>query len=113
MSQAEKRRWNDAADKMLTHVQAVFDLASGFDTAVRDSVSDGLAYLVYAAFDCRAIALELKDFESINSFIDGSTAEWFRQRGYAEWYCCGAGAMFHTSRPRTLAERSACVTKGR
>ncbi len=103
LSTAEKKRWDGAADKMLEHCSEVYHLAGGFDTAVRDSVASGLAYLVHAAFDCRSIAQDFKDYESQNAFIDNSTAEWFRQRGYVEWFSAGAASLFNTTPPRRLA----------
>lgn len=102
---AEKKRWDNAADLLLQQCAEIFEQSSHFDTAVRDTVAEGLAYLVHSAFDCREIALDMRDYESINSFIDNSTAEWFRERGFAEWFCCAAASLFRTSRPRTLAER--------
>lgn len=110
---AEKARWNKAADAMLKHCEEVWDLASGFDTAVGDTVAEGLAHLLNAAYDCRAIALDFRDFESRNSFIDGSIAEWFRVRGFAEWFCLAAASGFRTSRPRILAPRIVTVIKRR
>ena len=104
LTEAKKKRWNEAADKMLTYCREVFELSNGFDTAVRDSVSSGLAYLVHAAFDCRAIALDFKDFESSNVFIDNSTAEWFRERGYVEWFAAGAASLFNTTPRRILRD---------
>jgi hypothetical protein len=109
LSTAEKERWNNAAESMLQHCCEVYELSSGFDTAVRDSVASGLAYLVHAAFDCRAIALDLQDFESVNAFIDNSTAEWFRERGYVEWFAAGAASLFNTTPPRRLADRVVVV----
>lgn len=104
LSAGEKKRWNNAADKMLTYCREVYELSSGFDTAVRDSVASGLAYLIHAAFDCRSIALDFQDYESMNAFIDNSTAEWFRERGYVEWFCAGSAALFNTTPPRLLAD---------
>ena len=69
LSTAEKKRWNDAADTMLAHARDVYELSADFDTAVRDSIASGLAYLVHAAFDCRCIALDFKD-ESYNTFYN-------------------------------------------
>ena len=109
MSAAEKKRWNDAAQKLLTHCREVYELSAGFDTAVRDSVASGLAYLVHAAFDCRAIAHEFEDLESWSAFIDNSTAEWFRERGYVEWFAAGAASLFNTTPPRQLADRNPFV----
>lgn len=105
LSRSQKSKWNASADALLQHASEIWKGADLFDTAVRDTIAEGLAYIVHSAFDCRAIALELRDFESINSFIDNSTAEWFRERGFAEWFCCAAGALFNCSRPRILAER--------
>lgn len=78
ISVGEKKRWNYAAELLLADCEHVLHVAQGFDTAVRDSIASGLAYLVHAAFDCRCIALGFKNFESMNAFIDNSTAEWFR-----------------------------------
>ena len=109
MSTSEKKRLNAAAEKMLSHARDVYELSRGFDTAVRDSVASGLAYLVHAAFDCRSIALDFKDFESDNAFTDNSTAEWFRERGYVEWFSAGAASLFNTTPPRRLADRNPFV----
>ena len=108
---AEKARWNRAADAMLKHCEDAWSLATGFDTAVVDTVAEGLAHLLNAAYDCRAIALDFRDFESRNSFIDGSIAEWFRVRGFAEWFCLAAASGFRTSRPRILAPRIVTVKR--
>ena len=111
---AEKARWNKAADAMLKHCEDAWSLAhGGFDTAVADTVAEGLAHLLNAAYDCRAIALDFQDFESRNSFIDGSIAEWFRVRGFAEWFCLAAASGFRTSRPRVLAPRIVTVINKR
>jgi hypothetical protein len=113
MSTAEKARWNKAADAMLKQIDEAWAIADGFDTAVRDTVAEGLAHLLNAAYDCRAIALDFKDFESRNSFIDGSIAEWFRVRGFAEWFCLAAASGFRTSRPRVLVPRIVTVINHR
>lgn len=110
---AEKKRWNAAADKLLAHCRDVYKLSAGLDTAVRDSVASGLAYLVHAAFDCRCIAMDFKDFESGNAFIDNSTAEWFRERGYVEWFSAGAASLFNTTPPRNLVDRMVAVRRKR
>lgn len=111
LTTAEKSRWNKAADELLEHSRELHELSSHFDTAVRDSMASGLAYIVHAAFDCRSIALDLKDFESMNAFINNSTAEWFRERGYAEWFAAGAAALFNTTPPRRLANRIVVVRR--
>lgn len=82
------------------------------DTAVRDSVSPGIAYLLHSAYDSQACSLGL-DGAAFHSFVEGAMAEWFRERGYAEWFCHGAAALFHSSRPRTLAELLSVIKFGR
>ena len=104
LSAAERNRWNAAADELLAHARDIFELSCDFDTAVRDSISQGLAFIVWASFDCRSIALDISETNSRNAFIDTGVAEWFREREYAEWFCYAASSMFHTSRPRTLGE---------
>lgn len=113
LTSAEKARWDRAADAMLKHCEEVWAISGGFDTAVGDTVAEGLAHLLNAAYDCRAIAMDFRDFESRNSFIDGSIAEWFRVRGFAEWFCLAAASGFRTSRPRVLAPRVVTVIKRR
>jgi len=105
MRKPEKNRWNNLADDLLNWAEHIWRLSSDLDTAVRDNVAEGLARIVNAAFDCRSIALELKDCEGINAYVNGGTAQWFRDRGFAEWFCCAAAAQFNASRPRTLEER--------
>lgn len=103
-----KPRINKTMDKvgrsLLDHAEEIFHLASGLDTAVRDDVSQGLAYIVAAGYDSLASNLNLPT-EGWMSWIDMSTADWFRRRGFAEWFCVGAAAGFRKSRPRTLQER--------
>ena len=65
-------------------------------------MADGLAYLVHSAFDCHAQAMEFPKLESWISFIENSTAEWFRSRGFVEWYCGAAASLFRTTPPRRL-----------
>jgi hypothetical protein len=88
------------ADAMLKHAQEVLDLASGLDTAVRDEVAEGLAYVVYAAYDTMGIAECVSDFDAV-AFIQAKTYEWFRERGFVEWFCAGASTLFRTS-PRSF-----------
>jgi hypothetical protein len=111
LSEAEKNRWNSAAQKLLDHCDEIFRLSRGFDTAVSDSVANGLAPLVHAAFDCRAIALDFKDLESSSSFITNSTAEWFRSRGFVEWFAAGAAMLFNTTPPRRFEVRTVVVKR--
>lgn len=76
-------------------------LASGLDTAVRDSVAEGLSHVVFAAYDSRAIAKQLQGDEC-NSFRAGAAAEWFRKHGFVEWFCQAAACGFRADPPRLL-----------
>jgi hypothetical protein len=85
-----------------------WDAAAGLDTAVRDDVAQGLAYLVYSAYDSisvsKAIGFGSDDYSSSYAFISGSTAQWFRDRGFSEWFCIAAGCLFNNQRPRIKSE---------
>lgn len=87
-----------------------WERAEGLDTAVRDTVADGLAYLVESAYDSIAFSRDLgaknDGGAALHAFISGGVSQWFRDRGFAEWYCIGAGSLFRTQRPRILADRS-------
>jgi hypothetical protein len=100
---------NKLASEMLKVCETMFQACGGLDTAVRDDVSTGLAYLVHSAYDTMASVMDISDTTAWMAFIDNATAEWFRQRGFAEWYCLAAASLFHTSRPRTLAEISSTI----
>ncbi len=100
------------ARSMLRRCDEIFDESALLDTAVRDTVSEGLAFMLHSAYDSQACSLGL-DGAAFHSFIEGATAEWFRERGYAEWFCHGAAALFSTSRPRTIAERKMVIKFGR
>jgi hypothetical protein len=84
------------AQSMLDQAEAMLLSASNLDTAVRDSVSEGLAFLVHAAFDTRAIAECVSEFD-MGPYIQHCTYQWFRDRGYVEWFCAGASTLFRTS----------------
>ena len=76
---------------------------NSLDTAVMDEIAQGVASIVRSAYDCESIALALHD-SACWAFIESSTAEWFRCRGFSEWFCLGAAVGFNTSRPRILSE---------
>jgi len=100
---ASDRTFNLMADRLLSHASQLFDENNRLDTAVRDEISEAIARLVRAAFDTRACAMQFKDIESWAAFIDSSTAQWMRDRGFAEWFCAAAATGFNTSRPRIMA----------
>jgi hypothetical protein len=85
------------AHRMLDHAQEIFEASAGLDTAVRDSVAEGLAYIVHAAYDSQACSVNLGP-ESFSDFIEKKTCEWFASRGFADWFCQGASLLFNTSR---------------
>jgi hypothetical protein len=79
-------------------------MCEGLDTAISDVTLDGLARLLHVAYDCQACSLGL-DGAAFSSFAGNCTAEWFRERGCAEWYCTGSATLFTTSRPRVLVHK--------
>ena len=87
------------AKQFLDAAGELFESSDAMDTAVRDEVCTGLAYLVHAGYDSQACALEIEQF---HDFVDKKTAEWFRSRGFAEWFCIGAACGFNSSKPRIL-----------
>lgn len=97
------KTYNDLGKRYLSMADEIWKSADGLDTAVRDTVAEGLAHIVNAGYDCLAQNLDLT-IEGWMSFIDGSTADWFRNRGFAEWFCVGAANGFRQSRPRALSE---------
>ncbi len=92
------------ADETLRVCAERWEAAADLDTAVRDDVAQGLAYLVYSAYDSisasKAIGWGADDYSSSYAFVAGSTAQWFRERGFAEWFCVAAGSLFNNQRPR-------------
>ena len=80
---------------MLAQAETLLKRSSELDTAVRDTVANGLAYLVYAAYDTIAVAQLVSEFD-MGPFIAQKTYEWFRERGFVEWFCAGASTLFRT-----------------
>lgn len=86
----------------LEQAAEIWGRADGLDTAVRDEVAEGVARIVRAGNDCIASNLDLTTDQWM-SFIDNATADWFRVRGFAEWFCIAAANGFNTSRPCDLS----------
>lgn len=84
------------ATKMLDQAQALFEQSADLDTAVRDVVHEGLAYIVHSAYDTQAIAKCVSDFDSA-AYIQQKTYEWFRSHEFVEWFCVGASTLFSTT----------------
>ena len=102
-------KYKSEGDLLLDRCQDIWHAADLLDTAVRDDIAQGLAYLVHSAYDSIATGMAIDNTEGWISFINYATADWFRVRGFAEWFCLAAGQCFHSSRPRTLAERTVTV----
>jgi len=103
ISPAARKRWNAEAEALLVHAQTIFDMSANWDTAVRDSTAKGLAYIVHAAYDCQACAIDFANTDAWMAFIDAAVAQWFREREFAEWFCVGAANLFQTTPPRHIA----------
>jgi hypothetical protein len=93
-------RYAIIAQEYLEHAEALW-VKADFDTAVRDDVAVGLAYIIRAAFDCQALDYNLQGLE-FSLYIEQKTAEWFRKREFSEWFCLAAASGFNTSRPRSI-----------
>jgi len=94
-------RLDEVAKFLLYDCDRLWEMCQGLDTAVADVSLDGIARLLHVAYDCQACSLGL-DGAAFSAFIGNSTAEWFRERGCAEWFCIGSATLFTTSRPRVL-----------
>jgi hypothetical protein len=88
------RKYGDMLLEMCDKVQKA---GGNLDSAVRDTLADGLAYLVHAAEDCYACADEVKG-DAFSARISTRTAKWFRKRGYVEWFCQAAASCFMTTK---------------
>lgn len=103
-SDASLKAYKTHGMDLLERCREIWDGSGLLDTAVRDDIAQGLAHLVHAAYDSIANSMNIPDTAAWMAFIDNSTAEWFRERGFAEWFCLAAASSFNNSRPRTLAE---------
>jgi hypothetical protein len=85
---------------LLDSAERLLKLSGGLDTDVRDTLADGLARLVYVAYDCEAVNLDKGNLadDSFNAHREWSTEKWFKDRGFADWYAKGAATLFHTMR---------------
>lgn len=88
---------------LLETAERLFKDSGTLDTAVRDTLADGLARLVYVAYDCAAangarIDGAADDDDGFDAYREWSTEKWFRDRGFADWYAKGAASLFHAMR---------------
>lgn len=102
---------NDCGISLLEHAEELWRKADGLDTAVRDEVAEGVAFIVRAGYDCLATNIPYHTTDEWMAYIDHATAEWFRDRGFAEWFCIAAARGFNSSRPRIREERVVRVRK--
>ena len=96
-------KMDNLATTMLEQAQALFEGSSYLDTIIRDITAEGLARIVYCAYDTQAIAARteftegtLSDFDAVN-YIQSKTYDWFREKGFVEWFCVGASTLFRTT----------------
>ena len=81
------------SERLLEHAEQLFEDGSSCDTIIRDILSDGIARVVWVAFDTRAVALHLKEGEW-DAYRRDQTYLWFENKGYVDWYCRAASEMF-------------------
>lgn len=105
------KRMDDLGKAMLAEAEQLFKDSDNLDTAVREVVHDGLAYIVHAAYDTLACANCVSDVD-FGAYIQAKTYEWFRERGFVEWFCVGASTLFQTT-PRNFFRYRVKVPKGR
>lgn len=87
---------DDLGNAILAQAQELFEKSNSLDTAVREVVHDGLAYIVHAAYDTIACANCISDVD-FGPYIQAKTYEWFREHGFVEWFCVGASTLFQTT----------------
>lgn len=87
-------------EHLLREAESIFDESRALDTDVRDTLADGLARLVYVAYDCEALNNISPSQPSMrfNAHREWATEKWFKDRGFADWYAKGAATLFHTMR---------------
>jgi hypothetical protein len=104
---------NDCGTSLLEMADSTWRKADRLDTAVRDEIADGIARIVRAGYDCLACNIPYHTTDSWMAYIDHATAEWFRIRGFAEWFCIAAARGFNSSRPRVLEQRVVHIRRSR
>jgi ribosomal protein L32E len=95
---------NDCGTSLLEMADSTWRKADGLDTAVRDEIAEGIARIVRAGYDCLASNIPYHTIDSWMAYIDHATAEWFRIRGFAEWFCIAAAQGFNSSLPLDLEQ---------
>lgn len=88
-----RKRIGGTSDWLLEVCEMALDKGRALDTQIRDILAEGLARLLFAAYDCQAIALDVSD-EAFDDFREKQVAEWFRSHGFVEWFCQDAAELF-------------------
>jgi hypothetical protein len=104
------KRLQATADFLFKSANDLLEKCGSLDTAMRDTLADGLARIVYVAYDTEASNQRTSgDYEQQARQIEENVSSWFRARGFAEWYCLGAAHCFSRVPPRTRAEMDALL----
>ena len=91
------KAYDRLAKQYLDAAGEIFEASGDLDTIVRDTVAEGLAYIVHTAYDCQACSVDLGP-ASFHDFVAKKTEEWFTSRGFVEWFAHGAAVLFDSSR---------------
>jgi len=81
------------SERMLQQADELFMESGILDTIVRDTLSDGIARIVWCAYDTQACALHLNPAEW-DVYTRDKTFLWFESKGYTEWFCRAASELF-------------------
>jgi hypothetical protein len=98
MPKALREKYFALSRSFLDKAEAVFQDCRELDTAVSDVAAEGIAYLLWVAFDCAAVANNL-DVDQWKVYSEEQIFQWFVDHGYAPWFCLGATSLFRKSRP--------------
>jgi hypothetical protein len=88
----------ELAASLISQAEKMWSDCQGLDTAVRDVAAEGVAYFLWVAYDCEAIAMSLT-IEEWKEYSGKMIFKWFHDRGFAVWFALGASSLFRKSRP--------------
>jgi hypothetical protein len=92
---------NQRSMRLLELAERIYEETQELDTAMRDVVAEGLARIVYVAYDTQAMANNVHDLKH-HDFIQVSAFEWFKSHEYVDWFAQGASCLFQTSLPNSI-----------
>ena len=88
------------AANYLELAQQIFESSAPLDTAMRDLAADGIARIVYVAYDTMESNRQIPE-----GTIEQYVRQWFSSREFVDWYCEAAATGFVRGRfPRRLKE---------